>query len=68
MTLNFDANLSTFNIKKALLYHSQRVGLSVKYESIKKDSHIRTDEKKIQHDQIIHNLKAPINLLKCFSL
>lgn len=39
MTLNCDVDLSIFNIKKALLTHSQRA-------SLKKDSHIRTEEKK----------------------
>lgn len=61
MTLNFDVDLSIFNIKKALLTHSQRVSLKKRF------SH-KDRRKKIQHDQIIHNLKAPINLLKCFTL
>lgn len=56
MTLNFDVDLSIFNIKKALLTHSQRVSLKKRF------SH-KDRRKKIQHDQIIHNLKAPINLL-----
>lgn len=31
MTLNFDVDLSIFNIKKALLTHSQRVSLKKRF-------------------------------------
>lgn len=52
-----------------MLTHSQGVNHRVTYEGIKKRFvHHDRWKHKIQHFEIIHNLKAPINLLKCFSL